>query len=129
MNDSTDLRNRILQMREANNLNLVSEKSEHVDENIIPENNVINHKENIKSTVTNEILTQETDDKDQLLLNKKKSLDNETLSNNSNKENSINFTDSNEIKLSSSYKSSSKLVSRFFICKSPKELNPLNISE
>ena len=103
MNDSTDLRNRILQMREANNLNLVSEKSEHVDEkvipkeNIIPENNVINHKENFRSTVTNEILTQETDDKDQLLLNKKKSLDNETLSNNSNKENSINFTDSNEV--------------------------------
>ena len=103
MNDSTDLRNRILQMREANNLNLVSEKLEHVDdkvipkENIIPENNVINHKENFRSTVTNEILTQETDDKDQLLLNKKKSLDNETLSNNSNKENSINFTDSNEV--------------------------------
>ena len=103
MNDSTDLRNRILQMREANNLNLVSEKSEHEDEkvipkeNIIPENNVINHKENFRSTVTNEILTQETDDKDQLLLNKKKSLDNETLSNNSNKENSINFTDSNEV--------------------------------
>ena len=103
MNDSTDLRNRILQMREANNLNLVSEKSEHVDEkvipkeNIIPENNVINHKENFKSIVTNEILTQETDDKDQLLLNKKKSLDNETLSNNSNKENTINFTDSNEV--------------------------------
>ena len=100
MNDSTDLRNRILQMREANNLNLVSEKSEHVDdkvipkEDIIPENNVINHKENFKSTVTNEILTQETDDKDQLLLSKKKFLDNETLSNNSNKENSINFTDS-----------------------------------
>ena len=103
MNDSTDLRNRILQMREANNLNLVSEKSEQVNEkvipkeNIIPENNVINHKENFRSTVTNEILTQETDDKDQLLLNKKKSLDNETLSNNSNKENSINFTDSNEV--------------------------------
>ena len=103
MNDSTDLRNRILQMREANNLNLVSEKSEHVDEkvipkeNIIPENNVINNKENFKSSVTNGMLTQETDDKDQFLLNKKKSLDNETLSNNSNKENSINFTDSNEV--------------------------------
>ena len=103
MNDSTDLRNRILQMREANNLNLVSEKSEHEDEkvipkeNIIPENNVINHKENFKSTVTNETLTQETNDTDQLLLNNKKSLDNETLSNNSNKENSINFSDSNEV--------------------------------
>ena len=102
MNDSTDLRNRILQMRKANSLNLISEKSEYVDEkvipkeSIIPENNVINNKENFKSSVANEILTQETDNKDQLLLNKKKSLDNETLSNNSNKENSINFTDSNE---------------------------------
>ena len=36
MNDSTDLRNRILQMREANNLNLVSDKSEHVDKKVIP---------------------------------------------------------------------------------------------
>ena len=78
MNDSTDLRNRILQMREANNLNLVSEKSEHVDtkvipkEDTIPEHNVIDHKENFKSSVTNEILTQETDDKDHFLLNKKK---------------------------------------------------------
>ena len=36
MNDSTNLRNRILQMREANNLNLVSEKSEHVDKKVIP---------------------------------------------------------------------------------------------
>ena len=36
MNDSTDLRNRILQMREANNLNLVSEKSEHVDTKVVP---------------------------------------------------------------------------------------------
>ena len=103
MNDSTDLRNRILQMREANNLNLVSEKSEHVDTKVVPkedttpEDNVINHKENFKSSVTNGMLTQETDDKDQFLLNKKKSLDNETLSNNSNKENSINFTDSNEV--------------------------------
>ena len=102
MNDSTDLRNRILQMREANNLNLVSDKSAHVDKKVIPkedttpEDNVINHKENFKSSVTNGMLTQETDDKDQFLLNKKKSLDNETLSNNSNKENSINFTDSNE---------------------------------
>ena len=43
------------------------------------------------------MLTQETDYKDQFLSNKKKSLDNETLSNNSNKENSINFTDSNEV--------------------------------
>ena len=103
MNDSTDLRNRILQMREANNLNLVSEKSEHVDtkvvpkEDITPEDHVINHKENFKSSVTNEMLNQETDNKDQFLLNKKKSLDNETLSNNSNKENSINFTNSNEV--------------------------------
>ena len=103
MNDSTDLRNRILQMREANNLNLVSEKSEYVDTKVVPkedttpEDNVINHKENFKSSVTNEMFTQETDDKDQFLLNKKKSLDNETLSNNSNKENSINFTDSNEV--------------------------------
>ena len=103
MNDSTDLRNRILQMREANNLNLVSEKSEHVDEkviskeNISPENNVTNNKENFKSSIKNEILTKETDNKDQLLLNKKKSLDNETLSNNSNKENSINLTTSNEV--------------------------------
>ena len=103
MNDSTDLRNRILQMREANNLNLVSEKSEYVDTKVVPkedttpEDNVINHKENFKSSVTNGMLTQETDDKDQFLLNKKKSLDNETLSNNSNKENSINFTDSNEV--------------------------------
>ena len=102
MNDSTDLRNRILQMREANNLNLVSEKSEYVDTKVVPkedttpEDNVINHKENFKSSVTNGMLTQETDDKDQFLLNKKKSLDNETLSNNANKENSINFTDSNE---------------------------------
>jgi len=103
MNDSTDLRNRILQMREANKLNLLSEKSEYVDEkvipkeSIIPENNVINNKENVKSSVTNEMLTQETDNKDHLLLNKKKSLDNETLPNNSNKENSFNFTDSNEV--------------------------------
>ena len=102
MNDSKDLRNRILQMREANNLNLVSEKSEHVDEkvipkeSIIPENNVINNKENFKSNVTNEILTQETDVKNMSLLNNKKSLGNETLSTNLNKENSINFTDSNE---------------------------------
>jgi len=102
MNKSTDLRNRILQMREANNLNFVSEKSEYVDTKVVPkedttpEDNVINHKENFKSSVTNGMLTQETDDKDQFLLNKKKSLDNETLSNNSNKENSINFTDSNE---------------------------------
>ena len=90
MNDSTNLRNRILQMREANNLNLVPEKSEHVDTEVIPkedttpEDNEINHKDNFKSSVTNGILTQETDDKDQFLLNKKKSLDNETLSNNSN---------------------------------------------
>ena len=103
MNDSTDLRNRILQMREANNLNLVSEKSEQVDTKVVPkedttpEDNVINHKENFKSSVTNGMLTQETDDKDQFLLNKKKSLDNETLSNKSNKENSIIFTDSNEV--------------------------------
>ena len=103
MNDSTDLRNRILQMREANNLNLVSEKSEHVDKKVIPkeettpEDNVIDHKENFKSTVTNEILTQETDVKNMSLLNNKKSLGNETLSNNSNKENNINFTDSNEV--------------------------------
>ncbi len=102
MNDSTDLRNRILQMREANNLNLVSEKSEHVDKKVIPkeettpEDNVIDHKENFKSTVTNEILTQETDVKNMSLLNNKKSSGNETLSNNSNKENNINFTDSNE---------------------------------
>ena len=102
MNDSTDLRNRILQMREANNLNLVSDKSEHVDKKVIPkedttpEDNVIDHKENFKSTVTNQILTQETDVKNMSLLNNKKSLGNETLSNNSNKENSINFTDSNE---------------------------------
>ena len=103
MNDSTDLRNRILQMREANNLNLVSEKSEHVDEmvipkeNIIPENNVINHEENFKSSVTNEILTQETDVKNMSLLNNKKPLSNETLSDNANKENSINLTTSNEV--------------------------------
>ena len=102
MNDSTDLRNRILQMREANNLNLVSDKSEHVDKKVIPkedttpEDNVIDHKENFKSTVTNQILTQETDVKNMSLLNNKKSLGNETLSNNSNKENNINFTDSNE---------------------------------
>ena len=102
MNDSTDLRNRILQMREANNLNLVSEKSEHVDkkvipkEDTIPEHNVIDHKENFKSNVTNEILTQETDVKNMSLLNNKKSLGNEKLSTNLNKENSINFTDSNE---------------------------------
>ena len=102
MNDSTDLRNRILQMREANNLNLVSEKSEHVDKKVIPkeettpEDNVINHKENFKSNVTNEILTQETDVKNMSLLNNKKSLGNETSSTNLNKENSINFTDSNE---------------------------------
>jgi len=99
MNDSTDLRNRILQMREANNLNLVSDKSEHVDKKVIPkqdttpEDNVIDHKENFKSTVTNQILTQETDVKNMSLLNNKKSLGNETLSNNSNKENNINFTD------------------------------------
>ncbi len=103
MNDSTDLRNRILQMREANNLNLVSEKSEHVDKKVIPkeettpEDNVIDHKENFKSTVTNEILTQETDVKNMSLLNNKKSSGNETLSNNSNKENNVNFTDSNEV--------------------------------
>jgi len=103
MNDSKDLRNRILQMREANNLNLVSEKSEHLDKKVIPkeettpEDNVIDHKENFKSTVTNEILTQETDVKNMSLLNNKKSLGNETLSNNSNKENNINFTDSNEV--------------------------------
>ena len=103
MNDSTDLRNRILQMREANNLNLVSEKSEHVDKKVIPkeettpEDNVIEHKENFKSTVTNEILTQETDVKNMSLLNNKKSSGNETLSNNSNKENNVNFTDSNEV--------------------------------
>ena len=102
MNDSTDLRNRILQMREANNLNLVSEKSEHVDKKVIPkeettsEDNVIEHKENFKSTVTNQIFNQETDVKNMSLLNNKKSLGNETLSNNSNKENNINFTDSNE---------------------------------
>ena len=102
MNDSTDLRNRILQMREANNLNLVSDKSEHVDKKVIPkkdttpEDNVIDHKENFKSTVTNQILTQETDVKNMSLLNNEKSLDNERLSNNSNKKNSINFTDSNE---------------------------------
>ena len=102
MNDSKDLRNRILQMREANNLNLVSEKSEHVDtkvvpkEDTIPEHNVIDHKENFKSNVTNEILTQETDVKNMSLLNNKKSLGNETSSTNLNKENSINFTDSNE---------------------------------
>ena len=102
MNDSTDLRNRILQMREANNLNLVSDKSEHVDKKAIPkedttpEDNVIDHKENFKSTDTNQILTQETDVKDMSLLNNKKSLGNETLSNNSNKENNINSTDSNE---------------------------------
>jgi len=102
MNDSTDLRNRILQMREANNLNLVSDKSEHVDKKVIPkkdttpEDNVIDHKENFKSTVTNQILTQETDVKNMSLLNNKKSLGNETLSNNSNKENNINFTDTNE---------------------------------
>ena len=40
MNDSTDLRNRILQMREANNLNIVSEKSEHVDEKVISKENI-----------------------------------------------------------------------------------------
>ena len=63
MNDSKDLRNRILQMREANNLNLVSDKSEHVDKKVVPkeettpEDNVIDHKENFKSTVTNQILT------------------------------------------------------------------------
>ena len=102
MNDSTDLRNRILQMREVNKLNLVSDKSEHIDkkvipiENTTPEDNVIDHKENFKSTVTNQILTQETDVKNMSLLNNEKSLDNETLSNNSNKKNSINFTDSNE---------------------------------
>ena len=102
MNDSTDLRNRILQMREANNLNLVSDKSEHVDKKVISkkdtthEDNVIDHKENFKSTDTNQILTQETDVKDMSLLNNKKFLGNETLSNNSNKENNINFTDSNE---------------------------------
>jgi len=102
MNDSTDLRNRILQMREANNLNLVSEKSEYVDTKVVPkedttpEDNVINHKENFKSNVTNEILTQETDVKNMSLLNNKKSLGNETSSTNLNKENSINFTDSNE---------------------------------
>ena len=102
MNDSTDLRNRILQMREVNKLNLVSDKSEHVDKKVIPkedttpEDNVIDHKENFKSTVTNQILTQETDVKNMSLLNNEKSLDNETLSNNSNKKNSINFTDSNE---------------------------------
>ena len=103
MNDSTDLRNRILQMREANNLNLVSEKSDQVDEkiiikeNIIPENNEINYKENFNSGVVNDTLTQEKDNKDQLLLNKKKSLDDEMLSNNSNKENSVNLTTSNEV--------------------------------
>ena len=103
MNDSTDLRNRILQMREANNLNLVSEKSEHIDKKVIPkeentpEDNVIDHKENFKSTVTNKILTHETDVKNMSLLNNKKSLGNETLSNNSNKENNVNFTDSNEV--------------------------------
>ena len=103
MNDSTDLRNRILQMREANNLNLVSEKSEHVDKKVIPkeettsEDNVIEHKENFKSTVTNEISSQETDFKNMYLLNNKKSSGNETLSNNSNKENNVDFTDSNEV--------------------------------
>ncbi|WP_443642843.1 hypothetical protein ABXT66_07365 [Candidatus Levibacter sp. Uisw_134_01] len=103
MNDSTDLRNRILQMREANNLNLVSEKSEHVDKKVIPkeettpEDNVIEHKENFKSTVTNEISSQETDFKNISLLNNKKSSGNETLSNNSNKENNVNFTGSNEV--------------------------------
>ena len=103
MNDSTDLRNRILQMREANNLNLVSEKSEHVDKKVIPkeettsEDNVIEHKENFKSTVTNEISSQETDFKNMSLLNNKKSSGNETLSNNSNKENNVDFTDSNEV--------------------------------
>ena len=102
MNDSKDLRNRILQMREANNLNLASDKSEHVDKKVIPkkdttpEDNVIDHKENFKSTVTNQIFNQETDVKNMSLLNNKKSLGNETLSNNSNKENNINFTDSNE---------------------------------
>ena len=102
MNESTDLRNRILQMREANNLNLVSDKSEHVDKKVnfkeetTTEHNVIDHKENFKSTVTNQILTQETDVKNMSLLNNKKSLGNQTLSNNSNKENNINFTDSNE---------------------------------
>ena len=76
-------------MREANNLNLVSDKSEHVDKKVIPkeettpEDNVIDHKENFKSTVTNQILTQETDVKNMSLLNNKKSLGNETLSNNS----------------------------------------------
>ena len=103
MNDSKDLRNRILQMREANNLNLVSEKSEHLDKKVIPkeettpEDNVIDHKENFKSTVTNEISSQETDFKNMSLLNNKKSSGNETLSNNSNKENNVNFTDSNEV--------------------------------
>ena len=103
MNESTDLRNRILQMREANNINLGSGKSEYVDRKIIPkenitsEDNVIDHKENFKSIVTNEILTQETDVKDHSLLNKKKSLGIETLSNNSYAEDSINFTNSNEV--------------------------------
>ena len=103
MNDSKDLRNRILQMREANNLNLVSDKSEHVDKKVNPkeettlEDNVIDHKENFKSTVTNQILTQETDVKNMSLLNNEKSSGNETLSNKSNKENNVNFTDSNEV--------------------------------
>ena len=77
MNDSTDLRKRIMQMREANDLNLGIEKSEYVDQKIIPkenialEDNVIDQKENFKSSVTNEILTPETDVKSQSLLNKK----------------------------------------------------------
>ena len=102
MNDSTDLRNRILQMREANNLNLVSEKSEHVDKKIIskentnPEDNLIEHNDNFKSTVTKEILTQETDAENESLLKKREPLVNEALSNNSDKKNSINFSNSNE---------------------------------
>ena len=103
MNDSTDLRKRIMQMREANDLNLGIEKSEYVDQKIIPkenialEDNVIDQKENFKSSVTNDILTPETDVKSQSLLNKKKSLVNEAISNKPDKEKSIKFSDSNEI--------------------------------
>ena len=90
-------------MREANDLNLGIEKSEYVDQKIIPkeniaiEDNVIDQKENFKSSVTNDILTPETDVKSQSLLNKKKSLVNEAISNKPDKEKSIKFSDSSEI--------------------------------
>ena len=100
MNDSIDLRKRILKMRENNVSILNNIKSEHFKENIKkevkPEDLKIENKDSFNSDITKEVLAVEQDTIIPSFLKKNVPTQRQSVSLNSNKEGYVNLVDTNE---------------------------------